>query len=88
MRVLKWIVDRCRGRVYAEETPLGWMPAAKDIDIEGIPNYSREKIEQALKIDVENWKREVLLQDELFIKLYGDLPKELLFQRELLISRL
>jgi phosphoenolpyruvate carboxykinase (GTP) len=30
----------------------------------------------------------VLLQDELFIKLYGDLPKELLFQRELLISRL
>jgi phosphoenolpyruvate carboxykinase (GTP) len=88
MRVLKWIVDRCRGRVYAEETPLGWMPAAKDIDIEGLPNYPREKLEQALKIDVDSWKREVLLQDELFIKLYGDLPKELLFQRELLISRL
>ncbi len=88
MRVLKWIVDRCRGRVYAEETPLGWMPAAKDIDIEGIPNYSIEKLEQALKIDVENWKREILLQDEIFIKIYADLPKELLFQRELLISRL
>jgi phosphoenolpyruvate carboxykinase (GTP) len=81
-------VDRCRGRVYAEETPLGWMPQASDIDIEGLADYSREKLEQALKIDVENWKREVLLQDELFIKLYGDLPKELLFQRELLISRL
>ena len=88
MRVLKWIVDRCRGRVYAEETPLGWMPVAKDIDIEGLPGYSIEKLEEALRIDVESWKREVLLQDELFIKLYGDLPKELLFQRELLISRL
>ena len=88
MRVLKWIVDRCRGRVYAQETVLGWMPKAEDIDIEGIPNYSREKLEEALQIDVENWKREVLLQDELFITLYGDLPKELLFQRELLISRL
>ncbi len=29
-----------------------------------------------------------MLQDELFMKLYSDLPKELLFQRELLISRL
>jgi hypothetical protein len=43
------------------------------------------KLERALKIDVENWKREVLLQDAL---LYGDPPKELLLQRELLISRL
>jgi hypothetical protein len=28
----------------------------------------------------------VLLQDELFFRLYSDLPKELIFQRELLIS--
>ena len=76
------------GRVYAEETPLGWMPAAEDIDIEGIPGYSREKMERALQIDIDSWKREVLLQDELFIKLHSELPKELLFQRELLISRL
>jgi len=41
-----------------------------------------------LSINIEDWKREVLLQDELFLKMYSDLPKELLFQRELLISRL
>jgi len=88
MRVLKWILDRCNGTVYAEETPLGWMPRPEDINIEGIEGYSREDLEAVLSIDVQGWKREVLLQDELFIDLHADLPKELLFQRELLISRL
>jgi phosphoenolpyruvate carboxykinase (GTP) len=87
MRVLKWIVDRCRGRVGADETPLGWMPDPSDIDIEGL-DYDKAKLAETLKIDVEEWKREVLAQDELFIKLHSDLPMELLFQRELLISRL
>jgi phosphoenolpyruvate carboxykinase (GTP) len=88
MRVLKWIIDRCHGRVYAEETPLGWMPVAKDINIEGIEGYDSETLAKALAIDIGGWKREVILQDELFIELDADLPKELLFQRELLISRL
>jgi phosphoenolpyruvate carboxykinase (GTP) len=87
MRILKWIVDRCRGRVGADETPLGWMPDPSDIDLEGL-DYDKAKLVEALKIDIEDWKKEVLAQDELFIKLHGDLPMELHFQRELLISRL
>ncbi|HEX4085673.1 MAG TPA: phosphoenolpyruvate carboxykinase (GTP) [Chthoniobacteraceae bacterium] len=88
MRVLRWIIDRCHGRVYANETPLGWMPAAKDIDIAGIPGYDAAQLEHALALDVDGWMREALLQDELFIKLHGNLPAELMFQRELLIARL
>ena len=87
MQVLKWIVDRCRGRVGADKTPLGWMPDPSDIDLEGL-EYEKAKLVEALKIDVEDWKKEVLAQDELFIKLHGDLPMEMHFQRELLISRL
>jgi phosphoenolpyruvate carboxykinase (GTP) len=87
MRVLKWIIDRCRGRVGADETPLGWMPAVTDIDLEGM-DYERGRLEEALSIDVDEWKKEILAQDELFLRLHGDLPSELHYQRELLISRL
>ena len=89
MRVLKWIIDRCQGRVGAQETPLGWMPQTRDIELTGMPpGFDRSALERALAIDVDEWKREILLQDELFLKLYDDLPKELLFQKELLIARL
>jgi phosphoenolpyruvate carboxykinase (GTP) len=87
MRVLKWIIDRCRGRLGADETPLGWMPAASDIDLEGMA-YDRKRLEEALSIDVEEWKKEVLAQNDLFDRLKDDLPVELHYQRELLISRL
>ena len=88
MRVLKWMVDRCRGRVPANETPLGWMPEAGDIDTEGLTDFAPTDMAEVLSVNIEDWKREVLLQDELFLKMYSDLPKEILFQRELLISRL
>jgi phosphoenolpyruvate carboxykinase (GTP) len=87
MRVLKWIVDRCRGRTGADETPLGWMPAASDIDLEGL-TYDRKRLEEALGIDVDEWKKEVLAQNDLFDRLGDDLPMELHYQRELLTSRL
>ncbi len=86
MRVLRWIIDRCHGRVYAYESPLGWMPSPQDIDIAGMKNYT--DLEQALAVDIGGRKREALLQDELFINLHGSLPAELMFQRELLIAGL
>ena len=84
MRVLKWIVDRCHGRAYARETLLGWMPRAKDIDLEGV-DVNFEKIEG---VTIDEVKHELLSQEELLLKLAGDLPKEMIFQRELLVSRL
>src|SRR5208282_1814419 len=87
MRVLKWIIDRSRGRAYARETLIGWMPRSSDIDLKGL-DISREQFEQLQAISVEDVKAELVSQEELFLKLAGDLPKEMIFQRELLISRL
>jgi phosphoenolpyruvate carboxykinase (GTP) len=87
MRVLKWIIDRSRGRAYAKETVIGWMPRSTDIDLEGL-GISTQRFEQIQAINLEEIKLELQNQEELFLKLAGDLPKEMIFQRELLISRL
>ena len=87
-RVLKWIVDRVNGKVAAKESPIGWMPFTKDIDISGLKDFSVEKLEAVLAVNNEEWKKEVLGHEEHFVKLYTTLPKELVYEKELLISRL
>jgi phosphoenolpyruvate carboxykinase (GTP) len=87
MRVLHWIVDRCWGRANGLETPLGWMPNPEALNLDGT-SLTTQDIAILQTIDIEAWKREVISQDELFVKLYAHLPKELIFQRELLIARL
>ena len=87
MRVLKWIVQRCQFGMHATETSIGWLPEYEDIDLRGM-EFSKEKFDQAQHIDTEEWYRELAMQDELFNRLYSHLPKEIVFQRELLISRL
>lgn len=87
MRVLKWILDRCHGQAYGVETPLGWMPRAEDIDLDGL-DMSRKALEAVMAVNTADLKAELLSQEELFVKLGADLPKEMLFERQLLISRL
>ena len=88
MRVLKWIFDRCRGRAGADETPLGWVPRAEDFDLEAMDNFSPANFTEAQSISMEEWKKEILEEDELLFHLHDSLPKELIFQRELLVARL
>jgi phosphoenolpyruvate carboxykinase (GTP) len=84
MRVLKWIVDRVRGRALAKETPLGCQPRYEDIDWSGL-DFSRERFEELQRVDYSSWRREVLEHEELFLDLHDHLPKELVCERELLI---
>ena len=87
MRVLEWIINRSHGRAYAAETPLGWMPRPEDINMQGL-DLDPKSMRELQSINAEDVKGELQSQQELFLKLGGDMPKELIFQRELLISRL
>ncbi|MBK7872313.1 MAG: phosphoenolpyruvate carboxykinase (GTP) [Saprospiraceae bacterium] len=88
MRVLKWIVQRVKGRASAVESPIGWMPRYKDMDWRGMENFTQEDFLSVMAVDSEAWKQEVLGHEELFSRLYDKLPKEFLFMRELLLSAL
>jgi phosphoenolpyruvate carboxykinase (GTP) len=88
MRVLKWIVDRCHGRADAREAPLGWVPGPRDFDLGGMKGFDANNLAKAQEINLEEWRREALANDDLTFKLYAELPKELAYQRELLVARL
>jgi phosphoenolpyruvate carboxykinase (GTP) len=88
MRVLKWIVDRCHGHADAREAALGWVPGPRDFDLTGMENFDAMNLAKAQEINLEEWRRESLANDELSFKLHSELPKELAYQRELLVSRL
>jgi phosphoenolpyruvate carboxykinase (GTP) len=87
MRVLKWIVDRARGRAVGRETPIGWMPRYHDIEWAGM-NFPREKFDELQAFDRQAWRAEVISHEELFIDLHDHLPPEIVYERELLICRL
>jgi phosphoenolpyruvate carboxykinase (GTP) len=87
MRVLKWIVDRCRGRALAKETPIGWQPRYAEIDWTG-SDFTHEQFTALQTIDRAAWRAEVIGHEELFIDLHSHLPKEMVYERELLICRL
>ena len=88
MRILKWIVERARGKSASVESPLGWVPRYDDIDWRGMESFTKKDFEKLMRIDRDQWLREIASHDELFFKLYDRLPKEMTFIRELLLSSL
>ena len=88
MRPLRWIVERATGRTGGKETPIGWMPRYQDLDWRGMDDFSEADFDKLMDIDRDRLKMQTLQHEELFLKLFEHLPKEMIFERELLISRL
>ncbi|GAB3301528.1 phosphoenolpyruvate carboxykinase (GTP) [Parasphingorhabdus pacifica] len=86
-RVLKWVVERIEGSATAEDTPIGRVPSADQIDLSGLET-PREDVDTALDVDVEEWQAEIPLIEEWFDKLGNTLPKDLEDQLAALKQRL
>jgi phosphoenolpyruvate carboxykinase (GTP) len=88
MRVLKWIVDRCEGRGGAGESPIGSIPRAEDLDLDGLEGVSPERMGELLAVKPEEWATELKGQKEFFKTLEPYLPNELLEELQKLGQRL
>jgi phosphoenolpyruvate carboxykinase (GTP) len=87
LRVLRWIIDRCEGRVGARETPIGRLPNPGDIDVEGL-DVDSDTLNALLAVNVEQWKNEM---DSIgrYLSGFGDrLPAELKREHEKVVSAL
>ena len=87
MRVLMWILNRCEGKVDAVETPIGYVPNAEDIDIEGL-DITVDTVRDLLSVDKELWLEDCKAIRE-FYKQVGDrVPAELYDELAALEARL
>jgi len=87
MRVLKWIVDRARGRVGTMETVVGWVPRVGDLDLHGL-QASEDDVDHATRVDYNEWRQELESQKDFFAQFGERIPRSLLLWRELLLARL
>ncbi len=76
LRVLLWILDRCEGKVGAVETPIGYVPDPKDINLEGL-DLSPDTLASLLDVNKDIWKEEVGGIRAFYAKVGGRIPKEL-----------
>ena len=87
MRVLKWIVDRVHGRGYGVESPIGWMPRHEDIEWKGL-DLPADVFYELMAVGRVAGAAEAQAHEEQFDLFFDRLPKEFIFERELLRSRL
>ena len=89
LRVLEWILKRCDGEVDAQETAIGYIPYAKDINIEGLEGeVSLESLQSILDVDKSLWANEADGIAEFYQKFGDKLPKELADELETLKANL
>jgi phosphoenolpyruvate carboxykinase (GTP) len=76
-RVLEWVFNRVGGKAEAVDTPIGWLPAAGAIDIEGL-DVTEDDMVELLRVDAGEWQAEVPLIRQHYAQFGDRLPAALL----------
>jgi phosphoenolpyruvate carboxykinase (GTP) len=87
VRVLKWILERVEGKGRAVETPIGLLPPADALTLDGL-NISRAKMEELLRVDPLDWAEEHAAVGRFFEMFGARMPQELLDEHAHLGERL
>jgi phosphoenolpyruvate carboxykinase (GTP) len=57
LRVLRWIIDRCKGTVKARDTAIGQLPGPQDLDTQGL-ELAPGALDELLAVDPVLWRAE------------------------------
>ncbi len=87
VRVLKWILERVEGRAEAKETPIGYVPTANSLTLDGL-DISRENVDELLRVDAQDWTGELDEVKTFFGKFGAELPSEVRQEESNLAARL
>jgi len=87
LRVLEWILARCRGEVDAVQTAIGYIPRPEDLDLTGL-DLPPDNLEKLLRVNHEDWLEEANRIENFFKQFEDRLPTEIWAQLEGLRRRL
>ncbi len=87
LRVLKWVIERCKGEGNAVETPIGYVPAAGSMYLDGL-KISYQTMEELTHVEKDSWYEELESQTEWFQQFGYSLPLEIWQEHEALADRL
>ncbi len=88
MRVLMWILARCEGKVDANITPIGYIPNAEDINIEGLDGVTVDTIRELLTVDKESWLADIANIKEFYAQVGDRVPNAMYDELAALEARL
>jgi phosphoenolpyruvate carboxykinase (GTP) len=86
-RVLEWVFERCAGRGDAVDTPIGRVPTAAALPLEGL-DIAPAAVDELLRVSPDDWKAEIPSIEEHFTFLGDRLPSELRDELSTLQQRL
>ena len=88
MRVLMWILARCEGKVDADITPIGYIPKAEDICIEGLSDVDLDTVKGLLSVDVDAWLDDVANIKDFYAQVGARVPQAMYDELAALEARL
>jgi phosphoenolpyruvate carboxykinase (GTP) len=87
MRVLEWIISRCKDDTDAVETPIGFVPGNNDINLNGL-SIDSNRIDELTHIDNEQWKQEISEFKKYLEEFGSKTPERLLEECDKVLAKL